>query len=109
MQFFGGPNYLRLQKLMRAEGLHTICEEARCPNRAECWEQGTATFLLLGDVCTRACGFCNVATGRPGPVDLEEPARVARAVSTMGLRHAVLTSVTRDDLPDGGSRIFADS
>jgi lipoyl synthase len=94
---------------MRSEALHTVCEEARCPNRAECWSQGTATLLLLGDVCTRACGFCNIATGRPDEVDTQEPERVARAVDAMGLRHAVLTSVTRDDLPDGGASIFAES
>jgi lipoic acid synthetase len=94
---------------MRSQGLHTVCEEARCPNRGECWEDGTATFLLLGDVCTRACGFCNIATGRPGAVDRDEPERVAEAVAAMGLRHAVLTAVTRDDLADGGASIFAAS
>lgn len=103
----GGPGYLAIQRLMHAQGLHTVCEEARCPNRGDCWERGTATFLLLGDICTRACGFCNVATGRPAPVDPAEPARVAAAVATMGLRHVVLTSVTRDDLPDGGASVFA--
>jgi lipoyl synthase len=105
----GGPGYLAIQRTVREQGLHTVCEEARCPNRGECWEQGTATFLLLGDVCTRACGFCNIATGRPGAVDLDEPERVADAVEAMGLRHAVLTAVTRDDLPDGGASIFAAS
>jgi lipoic acid synthetase len=105
----GGPGYLAIQHVARNQGLHTVCEEARCPNRGECWEHGTATFLLLGDVCTRACGFCNIATGRPGTVDVDEPERVAEAVAAMGLRHAVLTSVTRDDLPDGGARIFAAS
>ncbi len=109
MHWPGGPTYLATQRTVRSQGLHTVCEEARCPNRGECWEQGTATFLLLGDVCTRACGFCNIATGRPGVVDPEEPARVAEAVAAMGLRHAVLTAVTRDDLPDGGASIYAAS
>src|SRR5436309_8828279 len=93
----GGPNYLRLKQLMRDLDLHTVCEEARCPNMGECWEQGTATLMLLGDVCTRACGFCSVTTGRPIGLDTAEPERVAEAVARMGLRHAVLTSVTRDD------------
>ncbi len=92
-----------LKKLMRTRGLHTVCEEARCPNRSECFEKKTATFLICGDVCTRACGFCNVASGRPGTLDPEEPANVARAVAEMGLEHVVLTSVDRDDLPDGGA------
>lgn len=109
VRFPGGENYIRLKKLVREERLHTICEEARCPNIGECWEQGTATLLLLGDVCTRACGFCAVATGRPAGLDLGEPQRVARTVRDLGLRHAVLTSVTRDDLPDGGAAIFAES
>ncbi len=109
VRFSGGPEYLRLQRLMRSESLHTVCEEARCPNRAECWSQGTATLLLLGDVCTRACGFCNIATGRPSGLDADEPRRVALAVAAMGLRHVVLTSVTRDDLEDGGAHIFAES
>src|SRR3954470_2147044 len=105
----GGPNYLRLKHLMRDLDLHTVCEEAHCPNIGECWEQGTATLLLLGDVCTRACGFCAISTGRPEGVDSEEPERVARTVEQLGLRHAVLTSVTRDDLEDGGASIFAAS
>jgi lipoic acid synthetase len=105
----GGAGYLAIQRVVRTQGLRTVCEEARCPNRGECWEHGTATFLLLGDVCTRACGFCNIATGRPGTVDVDEPERVAEAVAAMGLRHAVLTAVTRDDLPDGGASIFAAS
>ena len=92
---------------MRENDLHTVCEEARCPNLAECWGEGTATFMILGDVCTRACGFCAVATGRPTGLDREEPGRVAEAVSAMGLRHAVITSVNRDDLPDGGAEVFA--
>jgi lipoic acid synthetase len=109
MRVPGGPAYGRLKTLLREQRLHTVCEEARCPNRAECWEHGTATLLLLGDVCTRACGFCNIATGRPSWQDPEEPSRVASTVALLGLRHAVLTSVTRDDLPDGGAGVFAAS
>ena len=104
----GGENYQRLRELMRTKGLHTICEEAACPNIGECWEYGTATFLILGDTCTRACLYCDVTSGRPGPVDRLEPFRVASAVKSMGLRHAVITSVNRDDLPDGGADIFAE-
>jgi len=96
-----------VKSLMRADGLATVCEEARCPNRGECFARGTATFLLLGDVCTRACGFCDIATGRPRPVDPGEPARVAAAARRMGLSHVVVTSVDRDDLPDGGAAHFA--
>jgi lipoic acid synthetase len=93
---------------MRSSGLHTVCEEARCPNIGECWNRGTATFMILGDVCTRACGFCAVRTGLPGsPPDPDEPRRVADAVERMGLRHAVITSVNRDDQDDGGASIFA--
>ena len=92
-----------LKALMRNRGLHTVCEEARCPNRTECFERKTATFLVCGDVCTRACGFCNVKSGRPGTLDPEEPENVARAVTEMGLEHVVVTSVDRDDLPDGGA------
>ena len=106
-KFPGGPNYLRLKALLRDEGLHTVCEEARCPNIGECWEAGTATFMVLGDTCTRACRYCAVKTGRPTVLDLGEPDRVARAIQKMGLRHAVITSVDRDDLPDGGAAIFA--
>ena len=102
-----GDEYLRLGRLMRELDLHTVCEEAGCPNIYECWGQGTATMMILGDTCTRACGFCNVNTGRPQGLDLEEPFRVAEAVAAMGLRHAVITSVNRDDLDDGGSTIFA--
>ena len=101
--------YWRLRRLMRGQALHTVCEEARCPNLGECWNRGTATFLLMGDTCTRACKFCNVKTGRPLPLDEEEPARVADAVHTMKLRHAVLTSVDRDDQSDGGAHIFANA
>jgi lipoic acid synthetase len=102
-----GEDYARLKHLMRGLELHTVCEEAMCPNIGECWGAGTATFLLLGDTCTRNCGFCNVKTGRPRPLDLREPERVARAVAHMKLKHAVVTSVTRDELPDGGAYIFA--
>jgi lipoic acid synthetase len=94
---------------MRSHGLHTVCEEARCPNRGECFSRGTATFLLLGDVCTRACGFCDIANGTPLPVDPLEPWRVRAAVEKLGLRFAVLTSVDRDDLPDGGAAHFAET
>src|SRR6266542_2454912 len=107
VRFPQGPNYQELRELMRAENLHTICEEALCPNIGECWENRTATFLILGDICTRNCGFCAVTTGRPTGLDLEEPERLARAVQRIGLRHIVITSVTRDDLPDGGSSIYA--
>nr|WP_290665573.1 lipoyl synthase [Ardenticatena sp.] len=103
----GGTNYRDVAALMRQHKLHTVCEEARCPNIGECWENRTATFMLLGDVCTRACRFCAVTKGRPQTLDWEEPFRVAEAVKTLGLRHAVVTSVNRDDLPDGGAIIFA--
>ncbi len=103
----GGEHYTRLKSVMREHNLHTVCEEARCPNVAECWGQGTATFMILGDICTRACGFCAVTTGLPTKLDLTEPSRVAAAVKAMGLRHAVITSVNRDELPDGGATIFA--
>lgn len=103
----GGATYVRLKQMMRAKALHTVCEEARCPNIAECWGAGTATFMILGDTCTRSCGFCAVKTGRPLPVDPDEPRRVAEAVRQMGIRHAVVTSVNRDELPDGGAIWFA--
>jgi lipoyl synthase len=99
--------YFRVAGVVRAGGLHTICESARCPNIGECWEKRTATFLILGDVCTRNCGFCAVAKGRPLPPDPDEPARVAEAAGRLGLRYAVITSVTRDDLADGGAAPFA--
>jgi lipoic acid synthetase len=107
VRFPGGQNYLRLRSLIEEQQLHTVCQEARCPNIGECWERGTATFMILGDTCTRACGFCAVTTGRPGAVDYGEPLRLARTVRTLGLKHAVITCVTRDDLPDGGAAIFA--
>jgi lipoic acid synthetase len=103
----GSPSYLRLKGVMRELNLHTVCEEARCPNIGECWNHGTATFMILGDVCTRACAYCAVAHGRPGAVDGAEPARVADAIKALDLSYVVITSVDRDDLPDGGASIFA--
>lgn len=103
----GGENYAQLKSMMRTKTLHTVCEEAHCPNIGECWGNGTATFLILGDICTRSCGFCAVKTGRPEPVDPEEPLRVSLAVQQMGIRHVVITSVNRDELPDQGSTIWA--
>ena len=105
----GSESYLRLKGLMRDLGLHTVCEEARCPNIGECWTHGTATFMILGDICTRACGYCAVGHGRPAAVDAGEPARVANAVAALDLAHVVVTSVDRDDVPDGGASIFADT
>jgi lipoyl synthase len=102
-----GPNYADLKHIMRSQSLHTVCEEAACPNIYECWEEREATFLILGDRCTRRCGFCDVMTAKPFEIDEEEPNRVAEAVREMGLRYVVLTSVARDDLPDGGARIWA--
>ena len=105
----GGPNYMRLKHLMRELDLHSVCEEAHCPNVGECWEHGTATFMILGDVCTRNCAYCAVAHGRPPKYDIAEPHRVARAIAEMGLQHAVITSVDRDDLPDFGAWVFAET
>jgi lipoic acid synthetase len=105
----GGDNYLRLKQLMRELQLHTVCEEAHCPNIGECWQHGTATFMILGDVCTRNCAYCAVSHGRPPAYDIEEPARVAEAIAQLDLRHAVITSVDRDDLPDFGAFIFAET
>ncbi|HEY8686885.1 MAG TPA: lipoyl synthase [Chloroflexota bacterium] len=102
-----GPRYIELKNMMRDMELHTVCEEARCPNIGECWGHGTATFMILGDVCTRACRYCAVTSGKPHTLDLGEPRRVAEAVQRMGLRHAVVTSVDRDDLEDGGASLFA--
>ena len=108
VKFFGGENYQDLKRIMRTLDLHTVCESARCPNMGECWEHRTATFMILGDICTRACGFCAMPSGKPvGPPDEDEPLRVAEAVERMGLRYAVVTSVNRDDQPDGGAHIFA--
>ena len=103
----GGPNYLALKHLMRDLRLHTVCEEAHCPNIGECWEHKAATFMILGDVCTRNCAYCAVAHGTPAPLDRDEPVRLAAAVERMGLKHVVITSVDRDDLPNGGAEIFA--
>jgi lipoic acid synthetase len=105
----GGSNYLQIKQLMRQLDLHTVCEEAHCPNVGECWEHGTATFMILGDVCTRNCAYCAVAHGRPPKYDIEEPSRVADAIGRMNLQHAVITSVDRDDLPDYGAYIFAET
>jgi lipoic acid synthetase len=101
--------YSRLKKLMQEKDLHTVCEEAMCPNIGECWHRGTATFLLMGDICTRSCGFCHIKTGRPNTLDEDEPRRVAESVVAMNLSHCVLTSVNRDELPNGGAHIFANT
>ena len=103
----GGPRYIELKQLMRDSRLHTVCEEARCPNIGECWERSAATFMILGDICTRACAYCAVTSGRPGALDLGEPFRLAATVKRMGLQYCVITSVNRDDLPDGGAGVFA--
>jgi len=105
----GSPNYTRLKGLMRDLGLHTVCEEAHCPNIGECWHHGTATFMILGEVCTRACAYCAVSHGRPAPAEPDEAARVGRAIETLGLTYVVITSVDRDDLADGGAGIFAET
>ena len=103
----GGPNYVALKHMMRELKLHTVCEEAHCPNIGECWEHHAATFMILGDVCTRNCAYCAVAHGTPAPLDVAEPQRLADAVAQMGLKHVVITSVDRDDLPNGGAEVFA--
>ena len=103
----GSAGYLELRQLVRSEGLNTVCEEAHCPNIGECWDRGTATFMVLGDICTRACSYCAVKTGMPTTLDLQEPLRLAETVERLGLRYAVITSVDRDDLSDGGAFIFA--
>ena len=105
----GSPDYSRLKGLMRELNLHTVCEEAQCPNIGECWHHGTATFMILGEVCTRACAYCAVSHGRPAPADPDEAVRVGRAIHTLGLSYVVITSVDRDDLTDGGASIFADT
>jgi lipoyl synthase len=102
-----GENYERVYNLMRGQTLHTVCEEAQCPNIGECWGRGTATFLMMGDTCTRSCGFCDIKTGRPSPLDWAEPNRIAEVVRALGLRHVVITSVNRDERADGGAPIFA--
>ena len=104
-----GDNYNDVRNLMRRQKLHTVCEEARCPNMAECWNNRSATFMILGDTCTRSCGFCNVKVGMPNELDLDEPARVADTVKELNLRHVVITSVNRDELKDGGASIFAET
>ncbi len=105
----GSPGYIELKSLVKKLNLNTVCESALCPNIGECWGSGTATFMILGDICTRSCGFCAIATGRPQNLDLQEPERVAKAVEALGLRHAVITSVNRDELEDGGANIFAET
>lgn len=105
----GGSNYLRLKRLMRGQRLHSVCEEAGCPNIGECWEAGTATFLILGDVCTRACKYCAIAHGMPTELDVDEPRRVGEAVEALALEHVVITSVNRDELADGGAWVFAET
>ncbi|GAB4195431.1 MAG: lipoyl synthase [Phycisphaeraceae bacterium] len=105
----GGPGYQRLRSLVDEHALHTVCESAKCPNLGECWGRGTATIMILGDVCTRSCGFCHIKTGRPPVLDTDEPRRVGEAVALMRLRHIVITSVNRDELPDGGAGIWADT
>lgn len=102
-----GPGYMQLRELVEKHQLHTVCESAKCPNMGECWARGTATVMILGNVCTRSCGFCHIATGRPPELDLDEPRRVAEAARLMQLRHMVITSVNRDELPDGGASIWA--
>lgn len=105
----GGEDYARVKSMMRSKALHTVCEEARCPNITECWNAGTATFMIHGDTCTRSCGFCAVKTGRPLAVDTDEPRRVAEAIASMNLKHCVITSVNRDEMKDGGSTIWAET
>lgn len=105
----GGPGYQRLKGIMTEHRLHTVCEEAGCPNMGECWSRGVATIMILGDTCTRACGFCNVKTGRPSSLDKDEPRRVAESLALMGLKHVVITSVNRDELSDGGAAIWAET
>jgi lipoic acid synthetase len=109
MKVPGGEDYARLLKLVSDNRLHTVCQSAKCPNMGECWSAGTATLMILGDVCTRSCGFCHIATGKPPTLDLDEPVRVGHAVATMGLGHTVITSVNRDELPDGGAAIWAET
>ena len=104
-----GEGYLRLARLVSEQRLHTVCQSAKCPNMGECWSAGTATLMILGDVCTRSCGFCHIATGRPPTLDLDEPVRVGQAVAAMGLKHTVITSVNRDELPDGGAAVWAET
>ncbi len=109
MKMPGGEEFSKLLKLVNDQHLHTVCQSAKCPNMGECWAAGTATLMILGDVCTRSCGFCHIATGRPPTLDLDEPVRVGRAVAAMGLKHTVITSVNRDELPDGGAAVWAET
>jgi lipoic acid synthetase len=109
MKMPGGPGYAQLLKLVNEQRLHTVCQSAKCPNMGECWAAGTATLMILGDVCTRSCGFCHIATGRPPTLDLDEPQRVGAAVAAMKLKHCVITSVNRDELPDGGAAVWAET
>src|SRR5918992_954759 len=109
MKMPGGDAFTKLLTLVNDQRLHTVCQSAKCPNMGECWAAGTATLMILGDVCTRSCGFCHIATGRPPTLDLEEPVRVGRAVATMNLGHVVITSVNRDELPDGGAGVWAET
>ena len=102
-----GPNFLRVKEILRTNGLHSVCQEAACPNIRECWDTGTATFMILGKYCTRGCNFCDVLKGQPLGLDTDEPARLATVVAELQLKQVVITSVTRDDLPDGGASIFA--
>jgi lipoyl synthase len=108
-QIPGGDAYLAMQKNMKEHGLSTVCQEASCPNIGDCWTRGTATIMILGDICTRSCGFCNVRTGKPNPPDYDEPKNVGKSIALMGLRHIVITCVDRDDLPDGGAQIWAET
>jgi lipoic acid synthetase len=109
MKMPAGAGYSRLLNLVNENRLHTVCQSAKCPNMGECWAAGTATLMILGDVCTRSCGFCHIATGRPPTLDLDEPRRVGEAVAKMGLKYAVITSVNRDELPDGGASVWAET
>ena len=109
MKMPAGEEYVKLLNLVNDQRLHTVCQSAKCPNMGECWAAGTATLMILGDVCTRSCGFCHIATGRPPTLDLDESKRVGHAVATMNLKHAVITSVNRDELPDGGAAVWADT
>ena len=107
MKMPAGPGYTKLLNLVNEQNLHTVCQSAKCPNMGECWAAGTATLMILGDVCTRSCGFCHIATGKPPTLDLDEPQRVGFAVKQMNLKHVVITSVNRDELPDGGAAVWA--
>lgn len=109
MKMPAGDAYFNLLKLVNEQNLHTVCQSAKCPNMGECWAAGTATLMILGDICTRSCGFCHIATGRPPTLDLDEPRRVGGAVKQMNLKHVVITSVNRDELPDGGAKIWAET